>query len=70
MSESDASESSTRLPATGAIMPWVSLRRHWKMGALVATLVLLLGGVLAVKKGKPTYAVTAVVHIAPASSMC
>lgn len=65
MSESDANESSTRLPATGAIMPWVSLRRHWKMGALVATLVLLLGGVLAVKKGKPTYAVTAVVHIAP-----
>ena len=51
-------------PATGALMPLVSIRRHWRVGLAVALAVALLGGYLGYKKGKPVYSTTATIYVA------
>lgn len=52
-------------PATGSFMPLVSIRRHWRVSVAVAVVVALLGAVVAFKKGKPLYSVTATIYVAP-----
>lgn len=52
-------------PSTGALMPLVSIRRHWRVGAAVALAVALLGAVVAWKKGKPLYSATTTIYVAP-----
>lgn len=52
-------------PATGALMPLVSIRRHCRPGLIVALAVAMLGAVVAWKKGKPLYSVTATIYVAP-----
>lgn len=46
-------------------MPLVSIRRHWRIGLIVAAAVILLGAVVAYKKGNPLYSVSAMVYVAP-----
>lgn len=51
---------------TGAFMPLVSLRRHWRIGVVVAVIVALVGmGLAWKKKGKYTYGTTATIYVAP-----
>lgn len=52
-------------PATGALMPLVSIRRHYRVGLIVALAVALLGAVVAWKRGKPLYSATATIYVAP-----
>ncbi|MDD5273472.1 MAG: chain length determinant protein, partial [Methylovulum sp.] len=56
-----ASESVT----TGAIMPLVSLKKHWKISLGVFATLFLLAIPISWKKGTLYYSVTAVVHVAP-----
>ncbi|RYU57396.1 chain length determinant protein [Methylolobus aquaticus] len=51
--------------STGAFMPLHSLRKRWKIGAAIASVMLIIGLPVAWIKGDPIYAVTAVIYVAP-----
>ncbi|PPD51277.1 MAG: chain length determinant protein [Methylobacter sp.] len=65
MAESQLTPVASESVPTGAIMPLVSLKKHWKISAGVIVVMALLGIPVAWKKGTSYYAVTAVVHVAP-----
>ncbi len=65
MAESQLTPVASESVPTGAIMPLVSLKKHWKISAGVFVVMALLGIPVAWKKGTSYYAVTAVVHVAP-----
>ena len=65
MSESSLSPIASETVSTGAIMPLVSLKKHWKISAGVFVAMSILAVPMALKKGTLYYSVTAVVHVAP-----
>ncbi len=60
-----AEQTSVENVKTGALMPLVSLRKHYKVGLIAAGLIVLLGLPFAWFKGKALYAATAVIYVAP-----
>lgn len=50
---------------TGAFMPQVSLRKHWRKGLITFVTVLILGIPVAWFKGQAIYSATAVIYVAP-----
>jgi len=65
MAESNLTPIASESVSTGAIMPLVSLKKHWKISVGVFVALTLLGIPIAWKKGVAFYSVTAVVHVAP-----
>ena len=65
MSESTLSPVASETVSTGAIMPLVSLKKHWKISVGVFVAMSVLAVPMALKKGTLYYSVTAVVHVAP-----
>lgn len=65
MSESSLSPIASETVSTGAIMPLVSLKKHWKISIGVFVAMSALAVPMALKKGTLYYSVTAVVHVAP-----
>lgn len=65
MAESPLSPAVSESVSTGAIMPLVSLKKHWKIGCGVFVALSLIGIPVAWLKGKSYYSVTAVVQVAP-----
>lgn len=66
MAESSLSPKADESVATGALMPLVSLRRHYKIGLSVCIAIILIGIPVAWVKGKALfYAVNAVIYVAP-----
>ena len=65
MTESNLSPIADESVKTGAIMPLVSIRKHYKIGLYVGIAVVLLGVPFAWFKGTSYYSVTAVIYVAP-----
>ena len=65
MAESNLSPKADESVATGAVMPLVSLIKHYKIGLYVFITIALLGIPLAWFKGKSFYSATAVIYVAP-----
>jgi succinoglycan biosynthesis transport protein ExoP len=65
MTESKLSPAVTEPGPTGAMMPLVSLKKHWKIGLSIFTVLFILAFPVAFLKGTLFYSVTAVVHVAP-----
>ncbi|MEI6068513.1 MAG: hypothetical protein WCP96_14315 [Methylococcaceae bacterium] len=65
MAESNLSPIADESVATGALMPLVSLRKHYKIGLYVFIVIALLGIPFAWFKGKSFYSATAVIYVAP-----
>ncbi|NOS87934.1 MAG: chain length determinant protein [Methylococcaceae bacterium] len=65
MAESNLSPRADETVATGAMMPLVSIRKHFKIGLIVFVTISLLGVPVAWFKGKSYYSATAVVYVAP-----
>lgn len=65
MSESALTPTASESVSTGAIMPLVSLKKHWKISVGIFVTLAVLGVLIAWKKGTLYYSVTAVVHVAP-----
>ena len=65
MSESTLSPAVGESVSTGAIMPLVSLKKHYKIGLGIFVTIALLGIPFAWFKGKSFYSVTAVVQVSP-----
>ena len=65
MSGSNISPLADESVATGALMPLVSLRKHFKVAISLFIVFSLLGVPLAFIKGKYTYSATATIYIAP-----
>lgn len=68
MAESKLSPKADESVATGAMMPLVSIRKHYKVGLGVFISIALLGVPLAWFKGKSYYSATAVVLLCPCRS--
>ncbi len=65
MAESNLSPRANESVATGAVMPLVSLIKHYKIGLCVFIAIVLLGIPLAWFKGKPYFSATSVIYVAP-----
>jgi succinoglycan biosynthesis transport protein ExoP len=68
MAESNLSPLADESVATGALMPLVSLRKHFKIGLCIFIAISLLGIPFAWFKGKSFYSATAVIYVAPRTS--
>jgi polysaccharide biosynthesis transport protein len=65
MAESNLSTRADESVVTGALMPLVSLRKHYKIGLTVFIAIVLLAIPLAWFKGKSYFSATAVIYVAP-----
>jgi len=65
MAESSLTPVAGESVSTGAIMPLVSLKKHWKISAGIFIAMTILAIPVAWKKGTSYYSATAVVHVAP-----
>lgn len=65
MTESHLAPKADEAVATGALMPLVSLLKHYKIGLCLFLVIALLGIPVAWIKGKSFYSATAVIYVAP-----
>ena len=65
MAESNLSPRADESVKTGALMPLVSLRKHYKIGLCVFIAIVLLGIPVAWFKGKSYFSATAIIYVAP-----
>ncbi len=65
MSAAPAVEANPPNITTGAFMPMVSLRKHWRQGMMAFAAALILGTPVAWFKGRALYSATAVIYVAP-----
>ncbi|UOA09132.1 chain length determinant protein [Methylobacter sp. S3L5C] len=65
MTKSSLSSKADESVTTGAVMPWVSLRKHFRISLYVFITIVIFGIPFAWFKGKPYYSSTAVIYVAP-----
>ncbi len=65
MTESNLTPRADESVKTGALMPGVSLRKHYKISLRIFMAILLLGMPFAWFKGKSYFSATAVIYVAP-----